>query len=199
MFRELVQKLLTLPFIPVTDIHVVFDDIITNIPEFDDEIEEQVFDLINYIEVTYVRGRAARGRRAATNPRFGPEIWSVYDLVLNKFQRSNNSVEGWNSRFMRLSLQPHVGVWKFMENLQRDQHDNEISMLQRSAGHTRVRYHVKGVYKRNQEMIETIVSRYQTYKDENNIGTYLTAISHRIKLYTDVEAEAQAAEQAAEQ
>lgn len=82
MFRELVQKLLTLPFIPVTDIHVVFDDIITNMPEFD-EIEEQVFDLINYIEVTYVRGRAARGRRAATNPRFGPEIWSVYDLVLN--------------------------------------------------------------------------------------------------------------------
>lgn len=63
--RDTIQKLLSLPFILVNDVIHVF---VGNIPELDHIIEEKLYDLINYVEVTYVKGRPARGRRAATSP-----------------------------------------------------------------------------------------------------------------------------------
>lgn len=172
--RNVIQRLLALPFIPVQDVEEVFDEIISNTPETD--FDEELEDLISYVERTYIRGR--RG-----NARFTPEIWSCYELVLNKFQRSTNSVEGWHSKFQRIIQTHQSGIWKFLEHILKDQSENEILMLQLAAGHTRIRYPVKGIYRKNQEQIERIVQNYQVYKNNGTVlNMYMKAIALRIKL-----------------
>lgn len=172
--RDVVQRLLALPFIPINDVNDVFDQIVDSIEDSDNAV---ILDyLCTYVERTYVRGR--RGNSA----RFPPNIWSTYDLVMNRYQRSTNSVEGWHSKFQKVIVSHHSGIWKFMEHVLKDQNENEVLMLQLAAGHSRIRYPVKGEYRRNQEHIERIVNNYNTYKDSNTIWTYMKAISLRIKL-----------------
>ena len=60
--RAGIQYLLALPFLPVEDIESVFDFVVEN-------ISEEVVALAEYVEVTYVRGRSARGRRRAVPAR----------------------------------------------------------------------------------------------------------------------------------
>lgn len=100
--RNTVQGLLALPFIPVEEIEEVFEQIVSSMGET--EFEEQLEDLISYVERTYIRGR--RG-----NPRFAPKSWSCFELVLNKYQRSTNSVEAWHSKFQKIIDSHHSGIW----------------------------------------------------------------------------------------
>ena len=55
-------------------------------------------------------------------------------------------------------------------------------MVQLNAGHSRIRYPIKKKYKQNQKQIETIVDQYETYKEQNMLLQYLTAISYKTKL-----------------
>lgn len=184
--RETIQKLLSLPFVPIDDVLNIFDEIVAEIPD-DLEDEDALMDVVQYIERTYVRGRAARGRRPASAPRFPPNIWSVYDLTVNRQQRSTNSVEGFHSKFQRKILTHHAGIWKFLEFLQKDQKENEVCIIQLEAGHNRIRYPIKPGYKKNQEQIERIVGNYDTFRNEGNVMQYLMSISYRIKLNTVAE------------
>lgn len=184
--KNVVLEFLALPFVPVADIETVFDAIVATIQDNDEH--EKLFDLADYIENTYIRGRNTRGRQSR-GPRYGPQVWCVHDLVLNKHQRSTNAVEGWHSRFQRLILSHHAGIWKFIEHIQLDQKQNEIMMIQLGAGHTRVRHPMKAQYRKNLEQIEVIVGNYNQYKDENNIFQYLKSISYKIKLNLEEEQE----------
>lgn len=51
-------------------------------------------------------------------------------------------------------------------------------MMQLAAGHTRIRYSVKGQYKRNQQQIEVVVVMLNTFKEEGSIITCLKAMSY---------------------
>lgn len=182
VIRDFIQKLLALPFIPEPEIEDVFDDIVVHMPEVETDDEEKLSDLVSYVERTYVRGR-----RPGSLARFPPNIWCVYPMVLNKQQRTTNEVEGWHSRFQTLINSHHAGIWKFLEHLQRDHRQNEILMIQLAAGHTRVRYPIKGKYKTNQLQIEQTVNRYQVFKDTGTVMQYLKSISYKIKLQNEPE------------
>lgn len=58
-----IQWLMALQFIPLNDIEEVFDLIMDSIPD-------EVLELAEYIEHTYVRGWPARGRLQAVLPRY---------------------------------------------------------------------------------------------------------------------------------
>lgn len=77
-----IQKLLALSFVPGQDVLEVFDTIVTDLPETDDD--DRIMDLIRYVERTFIREQAARGRRQGTNPHFPQNIWSVYLLFMNR-------------------------------------------------------------------------------------------------------------------
>ena len=62
----------------------------------------------------------------ALAPRYSPEKWSVYNLVLNKMQRTTNTVEGWHSKFQNIINCHHPSIWKFIEHVQKDQRENEV-------------------------------------------------------------------------
>ena len=85
--RKDIRKLLALPFIPLHDLEETFDNLL-------DTIHDDVQDVATYMETTYIRDRPARGRRRAIPPRFVPQIWNMYDLILNGIQRTNRYVEG---------------------------------------------------------------------------------------------------------
>lgn len=172
--RDSVNYLLALPFIPLEDVVEVFDSLL-------DDLHETVIPLYDYVDETYVRGKKARGRRAATAPRFEPAMWNVYESVLNKLHRTNNSAEAWHAKFLKMIITTHSPIWKFLEFIQNDEHDNRQLKRQLLLGHTNIKYPKKDV--KNEEAIETAVTEYEKYKHEKNILMYLKRISYRIKRF----------------
>lgn len=179
--KDIIRFLLAMPFVPLQDINETFELIVekVNNSELEEDVNEKNLDLVNFIERSYVRKLPARGRWPAVVPRFHPEVWNCYDLVRTKTQRITNNAEGWHSKFQRITVSHHSGIWKFLENLKKDQSENEIMMNQLLMGHTRIPYPVKGQYKRNQEFIEVILGNYNNYKEEGNILTYLLTINYK--------------------
>jgi hypothetical protein len=106
--RDSILKLLALPFVPLDVVVDVFE-------QLKDDIHDIVDELATYIEVTYISGKPARGRRRAVAPRFPKELWNVYEMTLSKMQRTNNIVEEWNSRFQKLINAHHATIWKFLD------------------------------------------------------------------------------------
>ena len=69
--RAEIKHLLGLPFVPLEDITEVFEEM------SQDDLSAEVAAVYEMIDVTYVSGRPARGRRRALPPRFPSEIWNV--------------------------------------------------------------------------------------------------------------------------
>lgn len=176
--RDEIRQLMALPFVPVEHVQDVFDSLV-------ETLSEPVEDLVLYIERTYITGVPARGRRRAVQPRFPPQTWNVYNLVLNGFQRTTNAVEGWHSKFQKAIVTHHANIWKFIEYLQKDQHDNNLLINQLLGGHVGVRHPIKKSYMLNMRHVEQIVRNYNDYKDRGEIDRYLRAISYRLKLYPE--------------
>ena len=45
------------------------------------------------------------------------EVWSTYDLIINRWQLVNNVVEGCHLRFQRMTVLHHACTWKFPEHI----------------------------------------------------------------------------------
>lgn len=163
-----------MPFVPLHDVEMVFDQLNISI-----EGNTGLENLYNYVEDNYIRGRATR-RRSST-PAYKPELWNVYFLVKNKMHRTNNVAEGWHSKFQRIINVHHASIWRFLENIQKDQRDNEILILQLKGGHQKIRHPIKKSYLLNMTQIESVVDRYEQFKAENDIKHYLRLIGFRLK------------------
>ncbi|PSN40286.1 hypothetical protein C0J52_22092 [Blattella germanica] len=85
-----------------------------------DDLDELVVEFATYMETVYIRGRPGRGRRRATPPLFTPDIWNVYQLVLDGRQRTNNSVEGFHSKLGKVVVAHHANIWRFLENIKKN-------------------------------------------------------------------------------
>lgn len=177
--RQALIPFFGLPFVPLQHLNEVFELVVSEAPE-------EILEFADYVEVTYVKGRPRRGRRAAIPPSFPPQLWNVYQLVLNGRQRTNNVVEGWNSKFQKMVVSHHVNIWKFVENLQNDQHDNESLIIQLAGGHRNVKAPVNKRYLMNQNRVDNIVRNYAHYRDRGEIMTYLRAVAYHLKLNTNV-------------
>lgn len=169
---------MSIPFIPL-------DHIVNTFDEVSDGVEESVLDLSLYIERTFVRGIPARGRRREVPPRFPPHVWNVYNLVLNGTQRTINTIEGWHSKFKKCIVTHHANIWKFIENLQKDQNDNQLLINQLMAGHMAIRHPIKKSYVLNSRHIEEMVRNYHVYRENGDVDRYLRGISYRLKLYAE--------------
>lgn len=86
------STLFGLQFVPLEDVNKIFEYLVEN-------VEENLDDIMNYVERVYVHGRHDRGRRRPEAPRFPLESWNVYISVLNGDHRINTTGEGWHSKF----------------------------------------------------------------------------------------------------
>ncbi|CAF2565139.1 unnamed protein product, partial [Rotaria sp. Silwood2] len=83
-FRLNVRKLLSLPFVPASEVIETFELIAD---EFDDEADT----LVEYYEKTWIGEKKKQGA-GRKKPKFNNELWHVYERVINDLPRSNNSV-----------------------------------------------------------------------------------------------------------
>ena len=166
---------MAIPFIPLDDLEKVFDQLYDVVPE-------ESVKLWEYFDEIYLRGRAARGRRKHVPPRFPTETWNLFDAVINRVDRTNNIVESWHNKFQRM-VAAHSSVWKFLEAVKNDQHDNSKLFAQLAAGHIKIRHPIRKIYKTNQDYIEVMVANYEHYKNQKKNDAYLQGISYRLKIH----------------
>ena len=171
--RDNINKILALPFIPEEDLFSVFDDILA-------ELHEDVVPLWDYVELNYVRGRVRRNR--TTPPRYSPSLWNTYTSVIDGIHRTNNMVEAWHGKFLKMIQTRHSSIWKFIDFIKRDEKDIKIMIVQLEGGH-RVKYPGRKIDVRNDEMVKKIVHNYAIYKADNSISTYLRAICYKLKRF----------------
>ena len=91
---------------------------------------EELEDLLNYFNTTYVSGSykvlrvlntsgdeqvSVRMRRVP--PMFKPEVWNVHEATLTNAARTNNSCEAWNHAFHQMIGHDHPSIWVAIELL----------------------------------------------------------------------------------
>ncbi|PSN38021.1 hypothetical protein C0J52_24135 [Blattella germanica] len=118
-------------------LYTVHEDLLHTFDELMDDLDELVVEFATYMETVYIRGRPGRGRRRATPPLFTPDIWNVYQLVLDGRQRTNNSVEGFHSKLGKVVVAHHANIWRFLENIKKIQAETEHAITQITGGHSR--------------------------------------------------------------
>lgn len=185
--KKAVNYLFGLPFIPIPMLFDVFDDLFEDIQNSNLQNLNDVVDLYSYMEHIFIRGTAARGRRRATPPRYRPEIWNMYESTRARLARTNNFAEAWNAKFTKLIVTHHSNLWKFLENLKKDERDNNQLIVQLLGGHQRIRHPIRRSYLTNHLHIEAMVDNFDFYVERGEIKTYLLAIAFRLKRPTEGE------------
>ncbi|KAL7292857.1 hypothetical protein TKK_0013532 [Trichogramma kaykai] len=144
-------------------------------------LELNFLPVAEYFEVTYVRGRPARGRRARVPVRFAPALWNQLQAVIEGLARTNNASKGWHNRFQVLVGKKHPSLYAFLGSLQNEQGDTETIARQIDLGQ-RVRDKWTGNFQAMEGRILNIVSKYQEHAEQGTAIEYLKAIGHHIPL-----------------
>ena len=61
-------------------------------------------------------------------------LWNMNIRVKEELPRTNNDLEGWNTRFSGGFLHHHAHIWKFIEKLKQDSLLNHLKMAQGVVG-----------------------------------------------------------------
>ena len=179
MVKSWTHSAISIAYVPPQDVEESFtllnDQL--NLLE-DDDVLTKMEDLSDYLKETYISGRPAGGRRRAVPPRFSPNSWNVYGRTLNREGRTNNAVEGYHNRLNKMVNRHHVSMFALLEELRKEQSDVEASIVQLQAGHGQVRQNKSKKADIRENRILNIVQRYQEYKDNNDITTYLRSLGY---------------------
>ena len=117
-FSLLIRHISALAFLPYNNISGAFDELRTIMPEEANRIME-------WFKIYYIRGRIRRTARSGnvtrSNPLFPPSLWSVTENVEYAFPRTQNFVEAWHRRWEVLVGNAHVGIFKIITEIQKEQ------------------------------------------------------------------------------
>lgn len=172
-FSIKIRHLTALAFLPPSKIPIAFDQVKALLPT-------NTAGVIEYFENNYVHGRIRQNlssrtiRRAA--PLFPPEIWSVNDLVELDYPRTQNIVEGWHNRWNNLIGNSHVGVYKIIEEIQKEQQQTDIQIENINRGAPRQAQRNQYINRENRIL--------SIFNDRNNrtLMDFLRGIAHNISL-----------------
>ncbi|CAI6376617.1 unnamed protein product [Macrosiphum euphorbiae] len=127
-FSIFVKMVVALTFIPINDIDLAIESLSGYLP---DELQP----LLDWFEDNYV-GRINRNRRGRRLPLFPPNIWSMYNKVLNGKNRTNNHAEAANRRLNMEMGVNHPSLWSFITCLQKVQSGRDFYYSQLEAGNS---------------------------------------------------------------
>jgi len=105
----------SLAFLHPSDIPNAFDQLKDSLP----------YDIQNYFEENYVHGKVRRKFRngivSRYEPLFPPSFWSIHFNHENNIPRTQNKVEAWHKRWKVLVGADHVGVYRIIEEMRKEQ------------------------------------------------------------------------------
>jgi len=117
-FSLILRHLFALAFLSPQEIPEAFDILKLEMPP-------EANDVVQWFEDNYVHGRIRRHLRnenvIRSAPLFPPQLWSVYNLNEMGIPRTQNNVEAWHRRLEILVGQSHLGVYKIIGELQKEQ------------------------------------------------------------------------------
>jgi MULE transposase domain/FLYWCH zinc finger domain len=173
-FSLLIRHIPALAFLPPNEIPEAFNELKVNMPREANEIME-------WFENYYVHGKVRRRLRRSGNvvresPLFPPSLWSVVDNIEYTFPRTQNSVEAWHRRWEVLVGNTHVGVFKIIKEIQKEQNQVELNIESILRGMPRPLQKKKDRERENR--IQTV------YNDRHNRSNmdFLRSIAHNISL-----------------
>jgi hypothetical protein len=124
-FSLMLRHLFALAFLPPQEIPEAF-----NILKF--EMPSEATEIVQWFEDNYVHGRIRRRLRNETvirsAPLFPPQLWSVYNSNEMGIPRTQNNVEAWHRRWEILVGQSHIGVYRMIEELQKEQQSVDLQV-----------------------------------------------------------------------
>ncbi|XP_043465180.1 uncharacterized protein LOC122500349 [Leptopilina heterotoma] len=166
--REAMRTMCALAFVPSDDVPEFFD-------LFIDQAPQEFVSVAEYFEITYIRGKPARGRRRAIPARYDPALWNQYNAVIQKTARTNNASEGWHNRLQVVVGRYHPSLYTFLKELKQEQGDTECMQTQLNLGQ-KIRKLQTNKFHTIEERILSIVSQYQQYVDDNRKIDYLKTL-----------------------
>jgi hypothetical protein len=172
-FSLLIRHIPALAFLPSDDIPAAFD-------QLKDYIPEEANEVVQWFEDNYVHGRIRRSLRDGTviraAPLFSPVFWSVVDNIEYAFPRTQNSVEAWHRRWETLVGIAHLGVFKIIKQIQKEQHRVELDMESILRGASRPPQRKQNVIR------ETRIQAVFNDRDNRSLMEFLRGIAHNISL-----------------
>ena len=115
-----------LPFVPIKDIIVAFEEICSAVPD-------SFVPILSYFEEHYIGKIENEKKKLRRVPFFPIPLWNVYNRVIAGLPRTNNSVEAWHKAF-ELGIQKHPTVNKLINQFRSEQKNTEILYAQIQSG-----------------------------------------------------------------
>lgn len=162
------RMITSLAFIPTGDLDEAVDRLATELP-----VDLQP--ILQWFEDSYV-GRPNRRGNGRRPPIFSPQIWSVYNRVLDGTDRTNNHAEAAHRRLQTELAMDHPTIWKFIDVLRKVQKGRDIFLEQLVAGHAPPQKRRKYIEADNR--IHRIVVDYRN----RDLIQYLRGISHNYEM-----------------
>jgi hypothetical protein len=172
-FSIKLRHITALAFLPPAEIPAAFDQVKLLLPQ-------STAGVVQYFEENYVHGRRRILRDGSITtrltPLFPPELWSIYELVELEYPRTQNTVEGWHNRWNNLIGKAHVGVYKIVEEMRKEQQQVDLQIESMIRGQTQPAQRKQHIERENRIL--------SIFNDRNNrsIIEYLRGISHNISL-----------------
>lgn len=170
------HALQALAFVPVDDVEEAFD----SLAAVSDPLLRAVFD---HVEDNYLRGRLQARRRGARvqvrgRPMFPPPIWNCYERTAQGLPRTTNTCEAWHRRINTLVGKHHPSMFVFLDQLRDEIAEADVLITRAEAGHSPPKRRTE--YEMRDDRIARIVRRYEDYKNDDDVVSYLRAVGHNI-------------------
>ncbi|CAB4402207.1 unnamed protein product [Rhizophagus irregularis] len=172
-FSLLIRHIPALAFLPYNEIPTVFDELRNIMPEEANRIME-------WFEIYYIRERVRRTTRSGnvirSEPLFPPSLWSIVDNIEHSFPRTQNNVEAWHRRWETLVGHAHVGVFKIIKEIQKEQNRVQLEMESILQGSP------QNLPKKKDRERESRIQRVYDDRDNRPVLDFLRGIAHNLSL-----------------
>lgn len=156
------------------------DDIPGAFDQLKDHIPTEANQIVQWFEEYYVHGRARRtlrdGNVIRAQPLFPPDFWSVIDNIEYAFPRTQNSVEGWHRRWETLVGVSHLGVFKTIMEIQKEQNRVQLDIETILRGAPRPSQRRENIIR--EARIQTVFND----RDSRSLMDFLRGIAHNVSL-----------------
>ena len=164
MFSLHARMIIALAFVPIGNLDVAFDALTEELPQ-------ELQPMLNWLEDNYLGRPFGRNRRRRA-PMFPPQLWNVYDRVLNDQDRTNNHAEAAHRRLQVELDMDHPSIWRFIDGLRRVQKGRDVVYEAYVAGAPAPAKRRK--YQKANDRILKLVSTF----DDREILEYLRGLAH---------------------